>query len=84
LFKNITNNSLDFPSTQEVVLTDACKDLLLKLLEKDPTRRLGIKNGIKDIKDHIFFQGVDWEKVARKEVFDMPKAYLAEMALSII
>jgi hypothetical protein len=54
------------------------------LLEKDPTKRLGIKNGIKDIKEHIFFQGVDWEKVGRKEVFDMPKAYLAEMALSII
>lgn len=39
-------------------------DLLLNLLEKDPTLRLGFSEKDADeIKEHPFFNGVDWEKV---------------------
>ena len=42
-------------------------DILAGLLEKDPKLRLGSR-GIKEIKDHQFFSGVDWEAYENKEV----------------
>ena len=43
------------------------KDLLRKLLEKDPDKRIGIfdKN---EIKKHRWFKGIKWEKVKNKEI----------------
>eukprot|EP00956_Cyclotella_meneghiniana_P020582 scaffold36497_cov30-Cyclotella_meneghiniana.AAC.1 len=38
------------------------KDLIAKLLENNPSRRLGrAQLGIQAIKKHIFFEGFDWE-----------------------
>ena len=51
-------------------------DLLLNLLEKDPTLRLGFSEKDADeIKEHPFFNGVDWEKVQNKQIkpFFIPK-----------
>lgn len=39
------------------------RDILIKLLEKDPKKRITID----DLKDHAFFEGVDWEKVRNRE-----------------
>lgn len=36
-------------------------DLILRLLEKDPRRRLGSRNGSSDVKDHGFFAGLRWD-----------------------
>jgi len=67
LFANITNNPLEFPPESDLRLSSACRDILQKLLIKDPSKRLGTLRGMQDIKDHEFFAGVDWQKVARKE-----------------
>jgi serum/glucocorticoid-regulated kinase 2 len=40
--------------------------LLIKLLEKDPSKRLGIKNGLQEIKNHQFFASIDWSKIEKK------------------
>jgi hypothetical protein len=56
--------------------------LLQKLLTRDPTQRIG-NCGAHEIKQHPFFADVDWNAVYRREQ-EMPKAYLAEMALDII
>lgn len=38
-------------------------DLLLNLLEKDPTLRLGYgERDAEEIKEHPFFASVDWDK----------------------
>ncbi|RZB74459.1 serine/threonine-protein kinase UCNL-like [Glycine soja] len=39
----------------------ALTDLIEKLLEKDPTKRLGYTRGAVEIKEHEFFRGVRWE-----------------------
>ncbi|XWS27521.1 hypothetical protein CRYUN_Cryun26dG0122000 [Craigia yunnanensis] len=36
------------------------KDLIEKLLVKDPRRRLGCNGGAQDIKRHPFFDGIKW------------------------
>ncbi|XP_059430330.1 serine/threonine-protein kinase UCN-like [Corylus avellana] len=39
----------------------ALTDLIGRLLEKDPTRRLGYLRGASEIKDHKFFRGLRWD-----------------------
>ncbi|XAR60404.1 Non-specific serine/threonine protein kinase [Bertholletia excelsa] len=39
----------------------ALTDLIVRLLEKDPTRRLGYNHGASEIKRHEFFNGVKWD-----------------------
>ena len=49
-------------------LTDAEKDLVDNMLQIDPTKRLGVsKNGIKDLKDHAYFEGVDFEAISKAD-----------------
>eukprot|EP00398_MALV-I-01_sp_L67-1_P001061 gene1061-498_t len=43
-------------------------DLMRRLLLKDPTHRLGAGPGdVEDIKSHIFYRELDWEKVYRRQ-----------------
>ncbi|XP_027356372.1 serine/threonine-protein kinase UCNL [Abrus precatorius] len=39
----------------------ALTDLIEKLLEKDPKKRLGYGRGANEIKEHEFFRGVQWD-----------------------
>ena len=65
LLDNIWLKDLTFPDT---VSKDA-KDLLTKLLERNPSRRLGVgDNGADDIKKHKFFKSIEWEKLYKREV----------------
>lgn len=38
-------------------------DLILRLLEKDPLKRLGSRNGSSDVKAHGFFAGLQWNSL---------------------
>ncbi|KAL1118390.1 hypothetical protein V6Z11_D01G031500 [Gossypium hirsutum] len=46
------------PGVEEAGISEA-KDLIEKLLVKDPSRRLGCTNGAQDIKRHPFFDGIN-------------------------
>lgn len=39
----------------------ALTDLIERLLEKDPTKRLGYNRGASEIKEHVFFRGLQWD-----------------------
>ena len=68
LFNKILNHTLTFPS--ELQLSSDCKDLLFKLLEKDPVRRLSnfSGKGIAAIRKHKFFKDIDWTKIENREL----------------
>ncbi|KAK8108542.1 kinase-like domain-containing protein [Apiospora sp. TS-2023a] len=59
-------------------IPESAKDLIQRLLNRDPASRLGA-NGILEIKAHPFFHLVSWEEVPLKlstpyrPVFDVPK-----------
>ncbi|KAL5833781.1 hypothetical protein ACOSQ3_017455 [Xanthoceras sorbifolium] len=55
-FRNILMNQPEFVG----IRTDLM-DLIQRLLEKDPTKRLGYDRGACEIKDHVFFEGVRWD-----------------------
>lgn len=44
-------------------ISKSCRDLLLRLLERDPKKRIGAL----DIRSHPFFHGVEWDRVCRRD-----------------
>lgn len=60
MYKKILQNPLRFPPFLEG--TDA-QDLLIKLIEKDPSKRL---SDAEQIKNHPFFHDIDWTKLLDK------------------
>eukprot|EP00736_Rhodelphis_marinus_P000480 Rmarinus@m.19940 len=65
MYVNIVTKPLSLPSYAQ--MRDDTKDLLTKLLEKDPEKRLG-HGGIEEIMNHPFFKGIDWDKLRKMEV----------------
>jgi serine/threonine protein kinase len=64
LFRNLRSGPLVIPEG----VSHSAASLLRALLERNPSKRIGSMTGIQEVKDHPFFQGVDWEKLKRKEV----------------
>ena len=69
IFYNIEYGELKIPN----FISEKGSDLLTKLLERDPNKRLG--GGLKDaqeIKEHPYFQDVDWDLIYNKKVKPPP------------
>lgn len=63
MYERIIRAKLTFPD----YLSEDAKDLLSKMLERDPKKRIGSKNA-EEIKKHPFFKSIDWEKLLRREI----------------
>ena len=62
---NIYDKKIKYPSWIE----ENAKDLINKLLNKDPEKRIGSgKEGAENIKRHPFFSDIDWNKALNKEL----------------
>ncbi|KAL2003775.1 hypothetical protein VTN02DRAFT_2269 [Thermoascus thermophilus] len=64
MYRKILQEPLTFPSHD--IVPNAARDLLTKLLDRDPQRRLGA-NGAADIKAHHFFSNIDWRKLLQRK-----------------
>jgi protein kinase A len=65
LYKKILAGKIYWPDHINPVV----KNLLKHLITSDLTNRYGnLKGGSEDIKNHLWFAGVDWNKVARLEI----------------
>ncbi|EGO52614.1 serine/threonine-protein kinase psk1 [Neurospora tetrasperma FGSC 2508] len=64
--ENIVKQKLIMP----YFLTAEAKDLLTRLLRKDPAKRLGsnMPKDLDTIKKHRFFRKIDWKKLAAREL----------------
>jgi protein kinase A len=63
--KKIVSGNLRFPAHFSVKL----KDLLKNLIQVDLTKRIGnLKNGVSDIKQHRWFNKIDWMAVYEKTI----------------
>ncbi|KAG5515407.1 hypothetical protein RHGRI_036457 [Rhododendron griersonianum] len=60
-FANVLHKDLKFPSSIQVSLS--AKQLMYRLLHRDPKNRLGSHEGTDEIKRHPFFRGVNWALV---------------------
>ncbi|TDZ26761.1 Serine/threonine-protein kinase psk1 [Colletotrichum sidae] len=64
--QNIVKQKLVMP----YYLSPDAKDLLTRLLKKDPSKRLGanMPKDLQTMKGHRFFRKIDWKKLAAREV----------------
>jgi serum/glucocorticoid-regulated kinase 2 len=74
MYDLIKSGSLSFPDSikineeyQKYKISDAAKDLISKLLEKDPGLRLGRK-GLEEIKKHPFFDEIKFSMIRNKKI----------------
>eukprot|EP00092_Neocalanus_flemingeri_P023264 GFUD01025225.1.p1 GENE.GFUD01025225.1~~GFUD01025225.1.p1 ORF type:complete len:326 (+),score=82.75 GFUD01025225.1:71-1048(+) len=65
IYEKIVAGKIEWPQQVDGV----AKDLIKKLLQPDRTKRLGsMKMGAEDVKNHKFFQCVDWASVSHKQL----------------
>jgi len=64
MYDMILNKKLVFPLSEEEASNEGV-DFVFRLLDRDPTTRLGA-NGVDEVKAHPWFAGIDWDKVISK------------------
>ncbi|KAJ2976219.1 hypothetical protein NUW58_g8141 [Xylaria curta] len=64
MYRKILGEPLHFPGPE--VVPPAAKDLLTKLLNRNPEQRLGAA-GSAEIKAHPFFHAIDWRKLLQRK-----------------
>lgn len=65
LFQQILHAKVQFPRE----MSPAAQSFVDQLLNRDPVTRLGCKKGGKEeIKRHAFFAGLDWDKLAKRQL----------------
>lgn len=78
---NVIGQQLRFPDSPST--SYAGRDLIRGLLVKEPQNRLGVKRGATEIKQHPFFEGVNWAlircstppEIPRPMEYDLPGKY---------
>ena len=66
MYELIKTSSVKFP--KRITLSEDAKDIIKKLLEKDPKKRLGSHKGIEEIKNHPFFSSIDFDMIVQKKI----------------
>ena len=73
MFKSIVRVKYEVPPSVD----DVSKDLVQKLLVRNPAKRLGnLSNGAQDIEDHPWFSSMDWKALPKKE---LPAPWIPEI-----
>jgi serine/threonine protein kinase len=68
---NVVSESLKFPGTP--IVSFHARDLIRGLLIKDPENRLGSIKGAAEIKQHPFFEGLNWALIRCAAPPELPK-----------
>ncbi|OMJ27878.1 Serine/threonine-protein kinase Sgk1 [Smittium culicis] len=70
MYNNIVNDPLEFPlfTKKRQIVGNLTKEFISGLMIKNPSKRLGTgPNGTQLVKNHSYFNGINWDKVYKKE-----------------
>ncbi|XP_074581143.1 serine/threonine-protein kinase D6PK-like [Curcuma longa] len=76
---NVVGQQLRFPEMPST--SYASRDLIRGLLVKEPQQRLGVKRGAAEIKQHPFFEGVNWALIRCSTPPEVPRPVEPELLL---
>jgi serine/threonine protein kinase len=65
MYEMIQKSPIKYP--KRIQISEDAKDIINKLLEKDPNKRLGT-GGLKEIKEHPFFASIDFDEILAQKV----------------
>uniref|UniRef100_A0A7N0U4S4 non-specific serine/threonine protein kinase n=1 Tax=Kalanchoe fedtschenkoi TaxID=63787 RepID=A0A7N0U4S4_KALFE len=68
---NVVGQQLKFPESPAT--SYAARDLIRGLLVKEPQHRVGVKRGATEIKQHPFFEGVNWALIRCSTPPEVPR-----------
>ncbi|KAL4193423.1 hypothetical protein AMTRI_Chr06g176820 [Amborella trichopoda] len=74
---NVVGQPLRFPESPTVSF--AARDLIRGLLVKEPQHRLAYKRGATEVKQHPFFQSINWALIRCTSPPDVPKPFEMEV-----
>ncbi|GJN26827.1 hypothetical protein PR202_gb14787 [Eleusine coracana subsp. coracana] len=74
---NVVGQQLRFPESPSTSYSS--RDLIRGLLVKEPQHRLGVKRGATEIKQHPFFEGVNWALIRCSTPPEVPRPVEAEL-----
>ncbi|XP_031112976.1 serine/threonine-protein kinase D6PK-like [Ipomoea triloba] len=74
---NVVGQQLKFPDSPAT--SYASRDLIRGLLVKEPQHRLGVKRGATEIKQHPFFEGVNWALIRCSTPPEVPRPVEPEL-----
>nr|GMC69132.1 probable serine/threonine protein kinase IREH1 isoform X1 [Ipomoea batatas] len=72
IFENILNRKIPWPRVPDEMTPEA-QNLIDCLLTEDPNQRLGA-NGAPEVKEHPFFQNINWDTLARQKAAFVPSS----------
>ncbi|XP_067938034.1 microtubule-associated serine/threonine-protein kinase 3-like isoform X2 [Watersipora subatra] len=71
LFQMVLYGEIEFPQEEEYALPPEAQDLILRLLERDPLKRLGT-TGARTVMEHTFVNDIDWDSLLRQKAEFIP------------
>ncbi|KAF8399771.1 hypothetical protein HHK36_015641 [Tetracentron sinense] len=74
---NVVGQPLRFPESPTVSF--AARDLIRGLLVKEPQQRLAYRRGATEVKQHPFFQSVNWALIRCTNPPDVPKPFMMDL-----
>ncbi|KAF8390492.1 hypothetical protein HHK36_025018 [Tetracentron sinense] len=74
---NVVGQPLRFPDSPTVSF--AARDLIRGLLVKEPQHRLAYRRGATEVKQHPFFQSVNWALIRCTSPPDVPKPFMMDV-----
>lgn len=80
IFDNILNYRIEWPNvsdTEEESISHNAYDLMCRLMEQDYTKRIGHED-INEIKQHPFFEGINWTTILSSPGLIVPKMVVKE------
>ncbi|XP_052774089.1 microtubule-associated serine/threonine-protein kinase 3-like isoform X1 [Mya arenaria] len=71
LFSQVVNEDIEWPEEEEWAVREDAKSLISLMLQHNPFKRLGA-GGAQEVKEHYFFDGLDWEGLLRQKAEFVP------------
>lgn len=65
------SEGVEWPDEEEYCPPDDAKDIIIRLLNHSPIDRLGA-GGVHEVKEHIFFESLDWDGLLRQKAEFVP------------